>query len=512
MTTPSDHRMFRAESVTGSLGVYLPATAAARVVGLARGIILARLISEQEFGLFQITLLVVNLLNPLCGLGLNEGVARYVPMYETQGRLASYLRRVMPFVFTVAMVLSAAVYFAAQPLGQWIYETAATNGHAAVAPATWSALTRIAAACTFGTVVYFLLLAVLKGLRMFRAVSLLELLNNVMFTALAILLSVSGWRTAGAMMGCYGVAMLAVILLFASPLGKAIRDTGPPVAAEAISPISQLVQFSVWAAAAAVIWQALQYYPMWFLQKTHGPSTTAVFGGVRLITQVVVIGAVAVVAVVQTSVTKMWESAGHEAANRRLSLAYKVSSLLMLAGCIAFAAAAGPIMRLFPPGYAAGVRIVPMCLMFFLISGHLTFLTIHFALVEKMRHLFLPWAAGLAGNVVFGILLVKPGMPVEQALVGTAWAGSLGMTAALALAIVLLHRERRPIDTGTVVLWAAIYALALPIWAQLLLAAAILLATLTTQTVFSVDEKREILDRLIQTWRRKPQSDKTLSC
>jgi heme exporter protein D len=81
----------------------------------------------------------------------------------------------------------------------------------------------------------------------------------------------------------------------------------------------------------------------------------------------------------------------------------------------------------------------------------------------------------------------------------------------LALTIMLLRREQRPIDTGTVVLWAAIYALALPIWTQLLLVAAIIMAALATQAVFSVNEKREILDRLIRTRRRKPRNDKTLS-
>jgi O-antigen/teichoic acid export membrane protein len=248
----------------------------------------------------------------------------------------------------------------------------------------------------------------------------------------------------------------------------------------------------MWAAAAAVIWQALQYYPMWYLQKTHGPMLTAVFGSVRMITQIVVVGAVTVVAVVQTSITKQWESQSREAADRRLALAYKATSLLMLAGCVAFAMAAGPIMRLFPPSYGIGTRIVPLCLLFFLISSHLTFLAIHFALIERMRDLFWPWALGLTGNVVLSALFVTPDRPATDAIVSAAWAGSLGLSLALAAAIALLRWERRPIDAGTVIFWIAIYILPLPLAAQCLLFAVLLVLVTATGIVFTSAEKEQM--------------------
>ncbi|MBI4579060.1 MAG: oligosaccharide flippase family protein [Planctomycetes bacterium] len=535
MNNAGSHRLFRPESASRSLGFYIPATAAARAIGLARGILLARLISEHEFGLFQITILTINVLNPLCALGLNEGITRYVPMYETRGTLRPYLRRVVPFIAAVALLTSAILFAAAQPVGRLIYATVPASGGGPGADpeavATWTGLTRIAAGTTFGIVVYFLLLAILKGLRMFRAVSLLELLNNLLFTLLTIVVACSGRPTAGAMTACGLASVVLLVPLFAFPMRRTIVDTpsrsesraststtstdeeraagfipahdeidvpflasqpSGEVTADATAPIVQLLRFSFWAAVTAVIWQALQYYPMWFLQKTHGPSVTAVFGGVRLITQAVVVGAVTVVAVVQTSVTKTWEAEGHAPADRRLRLAYKATSLLMLVGCVAFAAAAGPIMRLFPRSYGIGVAIVPLCLMFFLISGHLTFLAIHFALIEKMRHLLWPWALGLVGNAVFGLLLVSPRIPPAQALVGAAWAGNLGITAGLLVTVWLLYRERRPIDIGTIVLWAAIYVLALPVWTQLIGTALILLLAAASPAIFTREEKHEI--------------------
>jgi O-antigen/teichoic acid export membrane protein len=494
----------------GALGFYVPATAATRAIGLARGIILARLISETEFGLFQLTLLVINLLNPLCALGLNEGIVRYVPMYETRGTLRRYLRHVVPIITAISLAGCAVVFLLAEPLGWLIYATVeagkssvqAVQAADAQAVHNWTRLTRIAAGASFGLIEYFLLLSVFKGLRMFRAVSLMELLNNIVFTGLTIVVALAGFKSASAMTWCSVVAMLLMVPAFALPLQRFMANTPvlPPVPEEGVgtpgeteSPMAQLLRFSTWAAVAAVIWQVLQYYPMWYLQKTHGAEATAVFAAVRLVTQVVVVGAVTVAAVVQTTVTKTWESQGPPQADRQLSFAYKSTSLFMLVCCVLFAALADPIMGLFRESYHVGVRIVPMCLMFFLISGHLTFLGIHFALIEKMRHLFWPWMGGLVANVVLSVLMVAPGMGREQAIVGAAWAGALGLAAAMLWAICLLYRERRPIDRGTVILWAATLLLVLPVWAQAGCLAGLAALVVTSETILSDQEKAQIV-------------------
>ncbi len=496
----------------------MPATAITRAIGLARGIVLARLISETEYGLFQITLLVINLLNPLCALGLNEGIARYVPMYETRGTLRRYLRQVAPIITGIALAACALVFAAAQPLGRLIYATVGTGTSLTHAPSitsadvhVWTQLTRLAAGTAFGMVVYFLLLSVLKGLRMFRAVSLMELANNVLFTGLTVGLALGGRQTALVMTACFALALFLMVPLFAIPLRRHITDHPAPAMlspdardgpTDASSTMGQLLRYSTWAAASAVIWQALQYYPMWYLQKTHGAEVTAIFAAVRLVTQVVAIGAVTIVAVVQTSVTKTWETQGPGPADRRLGVAYKCTSLVMLATCILFAAAAEPIMRMFPLSYRAGVRIVPLGLMFFLISGHLTFLAVHFTLIEKMRQLFWPWIVGLLANALLSVMLVSPGMTADRAIHGAAWAGTGGLTVALGLALILLRRERRPIDAGTVILCAAIYLLALPLWAQLVGTGALLCLLIGSGWVLTKAEKAQLRELIRRNWSR----------
>jgi len=455
----------------------------------------------NEFGLFLITLMAVNVLNPLCSAGLNEAVARYVPQYETRYSLRPFLKRAVILVLVVGGLLSVIAYLAAEPVGRFLFGTL-DRGEVMVADTIRVMLTRLVAGTTFALIGYFLLLSILKGLRMFRAVSLMELINNITFTLLAVVGALSGFKSAGAILSCYCLTLVGVIILFTIPLLSVIRG-----ADHQLRPISQtsandgnnsiakqMLRFGVWAALAAVMWQVLQYYPMWYLYKVHGPQVQAIFGGVRHITQAVLIGAVAIVTVVQASVTKTWEADGPDLADRQLLVAYKSTALLLLVGCVIVASLAGIVIRLFPPGFAVGVRIIPLLLMFFLIGGHLAFLAIHFVLIEKTRYMFWPWAIGVAASVGLGKLMVQPGLEPSAALTAAPWSGFLAITVALIGCFVLIVGERRPMGVGACVLLGATDALALPIYLLVPTVLVVLLLAWFTHIVFADDEKRWLRD------------------
>ena len=81
--------LFRAQTVGSSLTLYLPTTAVARLTGLLRGVLLAWLMTEAQFGLLQIALLVVGILYPLCGAGLPDvtcGSSRSAASVDPNGR------------------------------------------------------------------------------------------------------------------------------------------------------------------------------------------------------------------------------------------------------------------------------------------------------------------------------------------------------------------------------------------------------------------------------------------
>lgn len=494
--------LFRADSVGTSLSLYLPATVGSRLMGLIRGVALAWLMSESQYGLLQVALLWIAMMQPLLGVGLNEAMARYVPQYETRHALRSFLARAVSLAVLIGAILSGLAWLAAAPLARFFLGAPPEARELPDAAAT-SALGRLAAITTFCLIVYFLMLAILRGLRMFRAISLIETVYQVGYTVVAVVLAASGYKSTRAMLACYAASVLATTLVFAPWLThlvvrapdqrESLSQTG-----EGRSLLEQMLRFSVWAALAAVMWQTLHYYPMWYLHKVcgrHG-EVTAVFAGVRLLTQVVLVVAVAVAAVVQTSVTKTWESRGRETADRQLLLAFKTTVLLLLAISGLLAVSARLLVRLYPASYREGAAIVAPLALTWLICAYLLLLAINFSLIEKTRHVFLPWCLGLLCNVAFSRWLVQPHLSAEEALKAAAWAGVLGITPALILSVTLLKAERRPLDLGTWLLLGVTWALVLPMPLMVPVIALVLLLAVGTATILDHQEKQQIRDAL----------------
>ncbi len=500
--------LFRSETVSESLSVYLPTVFASRFIGLVRGVVLAWLLTKGEFGLLQVALIVVSILDPLCSAGLNEAVARYVPQYETKQALRAFLRRAVILVLSIGGGLTVVVALWAEPIGRFFFATLNRDG-IGVDPRVCVTLTRMATATTLALIVYYLPLSILKGLRMFRAVSLMELVSNVTFMAAAVLVAFAGRGTAVAMLACYGLTLAAAALLVVPGLSRILRAAPDRASLTALSAdgrahrvVERLLRFGAWAALAAVMWQSLQFYPMWYLQKVYGPDVTAVFGGVRLLTQAVLIVSVAVVTVVQTSVTKTWEAEGPPVADRQLALAFKTTALTLLILCACIAGLSDVLVLLFPSGYAEGARIVSVLLLFFMLSGHLGFLAIHFSLIERPRHLFVPWTAGLLAGIVAGRWLVLPGLTAVAALQAAVWSGILGVSAAVVVAFFLIWIERRPIDRGTALLIAATYALAAPIYLFIVVVLVLCILAWVSNVIFTIEGKQKLRQLLGDGCRR----------
>lgn len=492
-------RLFHSSTVAESLGFYLPTAVIYRALGLVRGVLLAWLISKQEFGTFQIVLLAVNILVPLCAVGLSEALTRYVPQYEARHRLRAFLRRVVPFALLLATALCAAVFLAAQPISRLLF-TMFGHGESASAPTgSRVPLLHLTAVTTLILIAYVLVLAIVRGLRMFLAVSMMELISNVLFTLLAVLAAVVGYQSAEAVMICYALGYLATLAGFGLPLWMLlVRSPGQTLPLEesearlgAAPLLARILSYSLWSAMAAVSWQLVQYYPMWFLQKVHGPEVVAVCGGIHLVTQAVLIAATSVVMVIQPTVTRTWETLGQDAARHQLSLAHKITSLVTLSICAILDLGAPWLIRLFPAGYAAGQAIIPLSLTFFMVAGQVVFLAVHFTLVEKTRYQFVAWIIAVACNAFFAARCIRPELPPDLSLVATVWAELLGITGALLITLFILRLEQLALDRGSMLLIVAGYLLILPPSAMITVVTGLVVLASATNLVFDRNEKQE---------------------
>jgi len=504
MTDSGQPRLFRQTTISQSLGIYLPVMIAYRVVGFIRAPILAALMTKSEFGLFNVALLITIVLYPLCSLGLCDALGRYVPAHETRGSLRSFLRRVIPIVLGISVVLCAALFIEAEPVGQLLFQEFGNADAAASVVSDYGALTRVVALATFSLIAYWILMSVVRGLRMFVAFSLVELLSHVLFTLLAVGVALGGFRSAGAILWCFIIDLGLMSAFFAMLLTGALRrryeraDGARGVVATRV--MRQMLRFSIPMAAAAILGQSLQSYPLWYLQKIQGPDAAAVFAAVRHLTQAVLLLGVAVVTVVAAGVTKTWESQGPDAANRKLQLATKTTGLVMIFGCAVYIAASRWVMRLYDEGYQYGIQVFSLTIVFFLIGSFLAFVNVHFTLIEKTRHLLWAWLFGSIANVAFGYWLIRSDQSSVEALVATGWTGIAAMTATLLTFVILIRIERRPVDRGTWILVLSSYLFLLPAVQMIVTVAGLGLVITTTHLVLSREEKREVRDQCVRVW------------
>ncbi len=510
--------LFSASQLNQAMGLYLPATAAFRLINFGRILLLTWWMTRQQFGLLMMILLAVNVLTPLCSLGLNEAVTRYVPQYEARGALRDFLRRSFALVAGITLLSILSIWAFAERLGVFFYAQFTDPAAFASFKADAPELARLSALVIAILIAYFYLLAVLKGLRMFVALAVMEIVHGLIFLAATLGAVLTGHLSALTLTALYGISLLLPVILFGLGLVRSVSNrTTLEERGDDPEWAGKLLRFSVWTTIAGITWQAMVYYPTWFLNKMSGHEAVAVFSAVRQIGQFILIGAVAVVTVVMTTVTRTWETAGRQAAERQLSLAFRGTGLGLVFLCGLLSLARDLIILMFRGEYASGADVLPLHLLFFLIGAYLAFLPIHFHLNEKTRHLFWPWALGVATNVLLAFWLAGPGLATvkgsaiwraaapqasrlfvigfsdPQGLGNAAWCGVLAIAVALVLCIVLVRTECVRLDRGTWIVVAAAGLLALN---SLLLTVGLILllaATLGTELILTAAERRRVM-------------------
>lgn len=512
------------------MGTYLPTTILIRLINFVRILLLTWWMTQQQFGLLAMILFTVNVLIPLCSLGLNEAVGRYVPQHEARGSLREFAWRsaALLAMVTAASVLVMVAF--SKSLGVFFYAQVFTD------PAVFKAfssdaaqLAQLSAVVIALLVVYFYLLAVFKGLRMFTALSVIELVNSLLFLAGCAVAMLTDHLSAYTMTGVYGGSLAIPIVIFGLAFRRRLRawpSQHGPVRNGSLA--GTLLRFSIWTTLAGVTWQILVVYPAWFLNKVHGNEAVAIFSAVRQIGQFVLLGAVAVSTVIVGTVTATWESRGREAARQQLSLAFRGTGLGLLVVCAILALPKAWIIRMFSPLYEPGAPILPLQLLFFLIGSYLAFLPIHFHLIERTRHMFWPWAVGVAANVLYALWLAGPGLGVVQGLAvwkaltpitsavfvvgfsdprgldSAAWCGVFAIATALVLCVILIRAECSKLDRGAYIVMGSAVLLAMKPWILAVGVAVVLVIAFRTEWVFSVDERKRVTQYVLGALRHVP--------
>ncbi len=176
--------LFKSSTLSGSLGLYVPAIALQKLLGLGRLLVFIHFMSgvPGQYNLWAAGIMVVDILSPLVCLGSNQGIARYVSVYQARGLLAAFYRRMRWGVLglCIAMTLLAACG------GDIIRRLAIDAPDARIDPAGQMLVVYAALACVLASALYMNLMGLLNGLRTYRLASAVELLLGVAFTLLGL--------------------------------------------------------------------------------------------------------------------------------------------------------------------------------------------------------------------------------------------------------------------------------------------------------------------------------------
>jgi O-antigen/teichoic acid export membrane protein len=491
--------LFAPANMRGSVGAQAGSLLLGRSLGYLRGVLLTWLLVQHEFGLFQIAVAIVNLLVPLSNLGLSHGTLRYAPAHEARRTLAVFARRASVMVLSIATVTALILLLLPTDVAGWAMTVTGNPSDAGVVAS--SGMVRATVLCMLSLVVFHLPVDLMKGLRLFRAASLMEIVGVSLFSVLAVGAPLIGYDSAESVLLTYGVGNILSVAFFAPSLIRYIRSQ--PVDRDATAAVRLIdvdyVHYSLWIAGSLVSWHLLQQFAFLYLAGTGGLKMAGVYFAVRLFAQLVFLGGQTLARVLSSNVTRVWESTGPADARVRLEAGTKVGLMIVFAG-VTFLSLVKPFILLaYPTAYAIGVRCFDPLLLAYGWFAALEFLIVRFHLRQKSMHSFLSAVAGVFANLALGLALL--GMPAETGsadlLIRAAWICAFGSGVSVTTSLVFLFRTADAPHYSTILLLLAIASIGAGSVFALVIWGVTLAAMLATDSILSPAERL-----IIANWRK----------
>jgi O-antigen/teichoic acid export membrane protein len=483
--------LFNVSGVGRSVKIYLPATLIYRGMSFLRGILLAWLLARQtgQYGLLSIALQVINILAPLVSLGLPEAITRYVPTCQQKNNLRSFLRLSAGLTMGITLIATLVLLFFSHPLGRAIFAGKDVDP-GQITPLAYSTMVAI-----FAITAYFIVIAVLKGLRMFGALAVMELVHGTLFLIFSLgAIFFIGPQTQW-IVWSYSLAMIIPTLVWGVGIVRQLPAAEKPGDAFGVdSLMRRLAGFGIWAAMGGIVWQSWQLYALWHLTRVSDAINSDIFAAARLIGQLVLIVGAAMSSVVMTHICAIWEKGDREQAGSKYDFYTKLVIFGLIFVGLILIALREPMAMVFPNKLNRISEILPAVLLFYQNCAILGFLAIRFIVIEKMRLLLWPWLAGLIVNVLLSVIMVRP----AHALFGEAHAAAWSTWAALIVALVLMYAERQSVSRGLILLIIFSIILVVPILPAGLLFGAIAVWSLWGTMIFDPSQKAIIMDKLMR--------------
>ncbi len=481
---------YRTDTLADSILILLILNGVQRLVGLGRAVLFCRWLSPEELGLWDMAFGFMMLAAPLSVLSIPAAYGRYIEYYRQKGQMRTLVRRtgaVSGFcaVFACSLVFAFRQWFSVLIFG--------SPDHVR--------LVELLAMVLLGVVAAHFFVALLTAMRNVRELAVIQFANSLLFAVFGAAL-VLAWRDAAqSVIIAYALACAVSALWSLWYVQRAWR--GLPTAEQPLGHSelwAKLIPFFVWVTITDLLANLFAIVDRYMIVHYSPSGTAAALGEVgqyhssRIIPLLMISIALLLGGIITPHLSRDWEAGNRDRAKARLRLFAKLLAFVLFAGGIAVLIGAPLLYRLaFKGKFAAGLELLPLTLTYCTWFGMTIILQNYLFCVEKARLGSIALAAGLVSNVILNLILL-PAWGLMGAVVATTVANFL----ALALMCLMNRLLGFRLDAGSRIVLMAPVAFVLGTWTSLGLLAAIVLAAIFTDRVFSGAE-REVL---VETWWR----------
>lgn len=504
-------RLYRVGTLGELMGIHVSVTVLQRSLGLVRVLVLAWMLAPEHMSLWGLGVMIFTVLGPLMTLGTDSGTERYVSLFEARGRLKLFYRKMRFGAGALVLLIGAVLLVNAEYLTVLIIS--AGKGVSGVTRENQVLICWLALINAMLWALHLNVLSFLKGMRLYRIVSIVHILFSVLFTMMAVgVLWV--WPTAAAALvthaAAIGISLVAALsfLHFGILLSGGHRrrsrdrrkkprpghvDRRAPTPAQKLPKnlFARLVTFGLISVLGMALWSANSYISFYMLYRNQelSKSQAGVFFVFMRLAYPVVLLAQAAWAVLFVHVARRWESGRRDKAMEVLETTYKGIALAIMTLAVIVYASAPYWVLILKSQYHRGAGLVGPLMMSSLSVVFMALMTMIARLRE--RPAVIAVAAVLSGtaNVLLGYAWIG-----RYGVTGAAYAAGVGMffgVGVVSCAFFLISRIRLHWSTIAVLLLPAI--LLLPPWAAATGWTAVLAVILATPLVFTNTQKKTLI-------------------
>ncbi len=491
--------LFSADSLSANLRLYSLAHILFRAVGFARMVLLTWILGQTQFGLFSVALAFTNITASMVLLGAPSALERYIPLYQNTHRLKAFLRRIIPVCLAIVVLGVVLLALNIDFLSSLVFSLTTFDPASIQTIHQFSQLTAACIAAVFAAACFHMIVSCLKGLRFFRAVAALELTQALLFTALAVALLLGYLRQPIVVLSAQALSMALTAALLGSLLLLNLRSsTDQNHSISSSRYLSRFAAFAVWGLPGTITWRLLLVFPLWYLNRTHGPGTAGTYSAYFRLVNIIFFVSVPFWSVMNIHAVRRWVQAKYELARSTVEVGFRAFSLLLLLICLALTLGAPLLSRLFPAGFTAGAQHVRfLCLP--------ALLAANFGLVHLLAHLLerpglrvLALTFGTVTLLAAGYLLIP-----AYGITGAALSAALGLSLATGLGLLMLASRRCYLSISTWIVLACPALLLIPNYFFLVGSFLLLiLLVVFSGLFFSAQDKQYAIDSFLQALKR----------